>query len=238
VADEKEIERIIGELLAQIEDRERALRERSTVMLNDEIDRRSADYKQLIHDTIYRRIFSARDSDDNPILPKVHFTHASIRGMEKVPFTDRGLSTGQRTALAMMWLIKQAEFAIARAASLYSTRKEQKAALKGAQRIMFFDGLFSNLSNEDYINDAFQGLRGVGDNFQLIGLIHNPYYVNNKDIFPVHLVGKKKIANKGDTARERVFVSVEPWQDSNGMILYTSAYKHKAHIASEEALNA
>lgn len=238
VADEKEIERIIGELLAQIEDKERALRERSSVMLNDEIDRRAADYKQLIHDTIYRRIFSARDNDDNPILPKVYFTHASIRGMEKVPFTDRGLSTGQRTALAMMWLIKQAEFAIARAASLYSTRKEQKAAMKGAQRIMFFDGLFSNLSNEDYINDAFQGLRGVGDNFQLIGLIHNPYYVNNKDIFPVHLVGKKKVANKGDPGRERVFVSVEPWQDSNGVILYTSAYKHKAKMAGEEALNA
>lgn len=238
VADEQEIERIIGELLAQIEDKERALRERSAFMLNDEIDRRAADYKQLIHDTIYRRIFSARDKNNNPIQPKVHFTHASIRGMEKVPFTDRGLSTGQRTALAMMWLIKQAEFAIARAASFYSTRKEQKAALKGAQRIMFFDGLFSNLSNEDYINDAFQGLRGVGDNFQLIGLIHNPYYVNNKDIFPVHLVGKKKVANKGDPGRERVFVSVEPWQDSNGVILYTSAYKHKAKMASEEALNA
>lgn len=238
VADEQEIERIIGELLAQIEDKERALRERSAFMLNDEIDRRAADYKQLIHDTIYRRIFSARDKNNNPIQPKVYFTHASIRGMEKVPFTDRGLSTGQRTALAMMWLIKQAEFAIARAASFYSTRKEQKAALKGAQRIMFFDGLFSNLSNEDYINDAFQGLRGVGDNFQLIGLIHNPYYVNNKDIFPVHLVGKKKVANKGDPGRERVFVSVEPWQDSNGVILYTSAYKHKAKMASEEALNA
>lgn len=238
VADEQEIERIIGELLAQIEDKERALRERSAFMLNDEIDRRAADYKQLIHDTIYRRIFSARDKNNNPIQPKVYFTHASIRGMEKVPFTDRGLSTGQRTALAMMWLIKQAEFAIARAASFYSTRKEQKAALNGAQRIMFFDGLFSNLSNEDYINDAFQGLRGVGDNFQLIGLIHNPYYVNNKDIFPVHLVGKKKVANKGDPGRERVFVSVEPWQDSNGVILYTSAYKHKAKMASEEALNA
>lgn len=238
VADEQEIGRIIGELLAQIEDRERALRERSTVMLNDEIDRRAADYKQLIHDTIYRRIFTGRDIHDNPILPKVYFTHASIRGMEKLPFTDRGLSTGQRTALAMMWLIKQAEFAIARAASFHSTRKEQKAALKGAQRIMFFDGLFSNLSNEDYINDAFQGLRGVGDNFQLIGLIHNPYYVNNKDIFPVHLIGKKNVANKGDPLRERVFVSVEPCQDGNGMILYTSAYKHDPHASEREHLNA
>lgn len=237
VADEKQIEKIIEGLLGQIEEKERLVRERGVALLNEDIERKAADYKQLIHDTIYRQIFSTRDQNENPVMPRVYFTHASIRGMEKVPFTDRGLSTGQRTALAMMWMIKQAEFAIARAAALYSTRKEQKAAIKGAQRIMFFDGLFSNLSNEDYINDAFQGLRGVGENFQLIGLIHNPYYVNNKDIFPVHLVGKKKVANKGHPERERVFVSVEPWQDDNGMILYTSAYKHKAQSAAEEVFD-
>ncbi|MCL4470099.1 MAG: hypothetical protein M1547_02955 [Gammaproteobacteria bacterium] len=237
VADGKQIERIIEGLLGQIEEKERLVRERGVALLNEDIERKTADNKQLIHDTIYRQIFSARDQDENLVMPKVYFTHASIRGMEKVPFTDRGLSTGQRTALAMMWLIKQAEFAIARAAALYSTRKEQKAAMKGAQRIMFFDGLFSNLSNEDYINDAFQGLRGIGENFQLIGLIHNPYYVNNKDIFPVHLVGKKKVANKGHPERERVFVSIEPWQDDNGMILYTSAYKHKARLAAEEVFD-
>lgn len=226
VADDHEIERIITELLEQIEDRERAVRESGTVLLNEEIDRKATNYKQLIHDTIYKRIFSARDKDGNQIVPRVYFTHISIRGNNKVPFINRSLSTGQLTALAMMWLIKQAEFAIARAASLYGTRKEQKAALKGAQRIMFFDGLFSNLSNEEYINDAFQGLRGVGENFQLIGLIHNPYYVNNKDIFPVHLVGKKMLANKSDPNKKRVFISVVPWQENNGMLLYTSAFKH------------
>ncbi len=239
VADESEIEQIIAELLEQIEDKERTLRERGVALLNDEIERKISDYKRLIHETIYKRIFSARDkTTGNPIVPRVYFTHASIRGNDKVPFTNRGLSTGQQTALAMMWLIKQAEFAIARAAALYGSRKERNAALKGAQRIMFFDGLFSNLSNEDYINDAFQGLRGVGENFQLIGLIHNPYYVNNKEIFPVHLVGKKKIANKGSGERQRVFVSVEPWQDTNGMIFYTSAYKHNFPAVPSEHANA
>lgn len=235
VADEEEIEKIISELLAQIEDRELAIRERGVVLLNHEIERKAADYKQLIHNTIYRRIFTGKDKENNPIPPRVFFTHASIRGTERVPYTDRaGLSTGQKTALAMMWLIKQAEFAIVRAASLYSTRKEQKTALKGAQRIMFFDGLFSNLSNEDYINDAFQGLRGVGENFQLIGLIHNPYYVNNKDIFPVHLVGRKKVATGGISRRRHVFVSIEPQQDENGMILFTSAYKHHLRAGTLE----
>ncbi|HNQ03855.1 MAG TPA: hypothetical protein PKH69_04520 [Thiobacillaceae bacterium] len=237
VADKEEIKLIINDLLGKIEDKERAIRERGVTRLNDEIAREAADYKKLIHDTIYSQIFTGRDKDKNPVVPRVYFTHASIRGTDMVPYSDKaGLSTGQKTALAMMWLIKQAEFAIARAAALYSSRKEQKAALQGAQRVMFFDGLFSNLSNEDYINDAFQGLGGAGENFQLIGLIHNPYYVNNKDIFPVHLIGRKKVATGGEPKRRHVFVSVEP-HDDNGMILFTSAYKH-ARINAPEAADA
>jgi hypothetical protein len=238
VADKEEIKLIINDLLGKIEDKERAIRERGVTRLNDEIAREAADYKKLIHDTIYSQIFTGRDKDKNPVVPRVYFTHASIRGTDMVPYSDKaGLSTGQKTALAMMWLIKQAEFAIARAAALYSSRKEQKAALQGAQRVMFFDGLFSNLSNEDYINDAFQGLGGAGENFQLIGLIHNPYYVNNKDIFPVHLIGRKKVATGGKPKRRHVFVSVEPHADDNGMILFTSAYKH-ARINAPEAADA
>lgn len=238
VVDSKGIEKIITGLLAQIEEKERAIRERGVILLNEELDRKTSNYRRLIHDTIYRQIFSMVDEKDNPRPPRVYFTHASIRGKDKVPFSDQRISTGQFTALTMMWLIKQADFAIARAAVLYGTAKERKAALRGAQRIMFFDGLFSNLSNEEYINDAFQGLGGVGENFQLIGLIHNRHYVNNKDIFPVHIVGRKMVANKSDEKRKRIFVSVEPWQDSNGMLLYTSAYKHDTHAAKLEHMNA
>lgn len=216
VADHEKIRQIIESLIAEIQDREQSARERNSVALNDEIERRNRSYKDLIHTEIYRNIFSEQ---------KILFSHIAIRNGEKYPFTDEGgLSGGQRTALMMMWLIKQAEYALTRVALMYGTRKEQKAALRGAQRIMFFDGLFSNLTNEGYINHAFQGLKDVDDNFQLIGLIHNPYYVNNKDIFPVHLVAKRKLAKKEDM--QRVFMAVEPWQEDNGVILYTSAYRH------------
>lgn len=216
VANQEKIRQIIESLIAEIQDREQAARERNSVALNEEIERRNRSYRELIHSEIYRNIFSEQ---------KILFSHMAIRDGEKYPFTDKGgLSTGQITALMMMWLIKQAEYALTRVALMYGTRKEQKAALRGAQRIMFFDGLFSNLTNEDYINHAFQGLRDVDDNFQLIGLIHNPYYVNNKEIFPVHLVAKRKLAKKGDM--QRVFMAVEPWQEDNGVILYTSAYRH------------
>lgn len=56
------------------------------------------------------------------------------------------------------------------------------AALR-AQRVIIFDGLFSNLSDEKLINDALEGLKYVGGNFQLIGLMHNPRYVNNPTYF-------------------------------------------------------
>ena len=216
VADEDTIRRIIESLIIEIQDREQAARDRNPTALNKDIERRNKSYKEEIQNQIYANIFSKE---------RVFFTHVAIREA-KTPLTGEksgGLSTGQRTALMMMWLIKQAEYSLTRAALMYGSRKQQKAALKSAQRIMFFDGLFSNLSNEDYIDHAFQGLKDVDENFQLIGLIHNPHYVNNKDIFPVHLVGKKKVGVKG--GKRRRFVTVEPWQDDNGMITYTSAFR-------------
>lgn len=219
VADEETIRRIIESLIIEIQDREQAARDRNPIALNRDIERRNKSYKAEIHKQIYANIFSKE---------RVYFTHAAIWDGVKSPLTGEGggLSTGQRTALMMMWLIKQAEYSLTRAALMYGSRKQQKAALKSAQRIMFFDGLFSNLSNEDYIDHAFQGLKDVDENFQLIGLIHNPHYVNNKDIFPVHLVGKKKVGVKG--GKRRRFVTVEPWQEDNGMITYTSAFRDKA----------
>lgn len=219
VADEDTIRRIIESLIIEIQDREQAARDRNPITLNKDIERRNKSYKEEIHKQIYANIFAKE---------RVYFTHAAIWDGVKSPLTGegRGLSTGQRTALMMMWLIKQAEYSLTRAALMYGSRKQQKAALKSAQRIMFFDGLFSNLSNEDYIDHAFQGLKDVDENFQLIGLIHNPHYVNNKDIFPVHLVGKKKVGVKG--GKRRRFVTVEPWQEDNGMITYTSAFREGA----------
>ena len=225
VADEEAIRRIIESLIIEIQDREQAARDRNPIALNKDIERRNKSYKDEIHKQIYANIFSKE---------RVYFIHAAIWDGVKSPLTGEGgwLSTGQRTALMMMWLIKQAEYSLTRAALMYGSRKQQKVALKSAQRIMFFDGLFSNLSNEDYIDHAFQGLKDVDENFQLIGLIHNPHYVNNKDIFPVHLVGKKKIGVKG--GKRRRFVTVEPWQDDNGMITYTSAFRENKADAEDD----
>jgi hypothetical protein len=215
IASEEAIGAIIESLIAEIEDKERAARQRKGVLSNSEIEEHDAGYREFIHNRIYREMF---------IKPSVAYIHTAIREDETL-LTEPGkrISTGQHTALAMMWLVRQAEYAQVRAAKMHGNRREQKLALKGSQRIMFFDGLFSNLSNERYINAAFHGLKDGGDNFQLIGLIHSPYYVNNSDIFCVHLMGKRQISR--GTQGERMFMAFEPWQQENGMIYYTSALK-------------
>ena len=126
----------------------------------------------------------------------------------------------------MMWLVRHAEYVQTRVAMMHGTRREQKKALRGSQRVMFFDGLFSNLSNESYINAAFHGLKDVGDNFQLIGLIHNPYYVNNPQIFPTHLIGKRVHGQTSD----RTFMAFKPWQSENGMLFATTAMRQKEEM--------
>lgn len=215
VADTDKIRSIIESLIATIQEKETAARERGTVALNEDIKQRNDEYIEQIHTQVYHKIFSN---------PSVHFSHKAFRG-EKTRLTgeEGGLSGGQRTALMMMWLIKQADYALTRAVMNSDlNRRDQKAALRAAQRIMFFDGLFSNLSSDEIISDAFQGLSDVGQNFQLIGLIHNPNYVNNKDIFPVHLVGKKYAATKGD--KRHCFMSIDAYENKLGF--FQSAYRN------------
>ena len=215
VADADKIRSIIESLIATIQEREAAAREHGIVALNEDIKQRNEEYLEQIHTQVYQKIFSN---------PSVLFSHKAIRGGEKTRLTgdDGGLSGGQRTALMMMWLIKQADYALTRAVvNSDLNRRDQKTALRAVQRVMFFDGLFSNLSSNEIINDAFQGLSDIDMSFQLIGLIHNPHYVNNKAIFPVHLIGKKYSATK---EKERhCFMSFDEYGNKLGF--FQSAYR-------------
>jgi len=216
VADADKIRSIIESLIATIQEREAAAREHGTVALNEDIKQRNEEYLEQIHTQVYQKIFSN---------PSVLFSHKAIRGGEKTRLTgeEGGLSGGQRTALMMMWLIKQADYALTRAVvNSDLNRRDQKTALRAVQRVMFFDGLFSNLSSNEIINDAFQGLSDIDMSFQLIGLIHNPHYVNNKAIFPVHLVGKKYSATKEQ--ERHCFMSFDDYGNKLGF--FQSAYRN------------
>jgi hypothetical protein len=215
VADADKIRSIIESLIATIQEREAAAREHGTVALNEDIKQLNEEYLEQIHTQVYQKIFSN---------PSVLFSHKAIRGGEKTRLTgdEGGLSGGQRTALMMMWLIKQADYALTRAVvNSDLNRRDQKTALRAVQRVMFFDGLFSNLSSNEIINDAFQGLSDIDMSFQLIGLIHNPHYVNNNAIFPVHLIGKKYSATK--EGKRHCFMSIDGYENKLGF--FQSAYR-------------
>ncbi len=215
IADHERVLRVVESLLDEIQDRERSFRERSSVMLNEDIAKRKEVYRDLVKRAIYRNLF---------INPTVEFSHTGIWAGARKPMNNE-MSKGQITALHLMWMIKQAEYSLQLVASRHQTKRERDTALKQSQRILFFDGLFSNLSNDNIIDDAFQGLKFVGDNFQLIGLLHHPRYVNNTDIFPIHLVGKR-FRNKGDQ-NHRGFIAVQPWQKDGEMGMFASFYKRK-----------
>lgn len=215
IADQERITRVVESLLNEIQDRERSFRERSSVMLNDDIAKRKEMYRELVKNSIYRNLF---------INPVVEFSHTGIWDGARKPMNNE-MSKGQITALHLMWMIKQAEYSLQLVASRYSSKRERDTALKNSQRILFFDGLFSNLSNDNIIDDAFQGLKFVGENFQLIGLLHHPRYVNNAEIFPIHLVGKR-FKNASDT-KKRGFMAVQPWQQGGDMAMFASFFKRK-----------
>lgn len=215
IADQERVARVVESLLNEIQDRERSFRERSTVMRNEDIAKRKEMYRELVKNSIYRNLF---------INPVVEFSHTGIWDGARKPMNNE-MSKGQITALHLMWMIKQAEYSLQLVASRYSSKRERDTALKNSQRILFFDGLFSNLSNDNIIDDAFQGLKFVGENFQLIGLLHHPRYVNNAEIFPIHLVGKR-FKNASDT-KKRGFMAVQPWQQGGDMAMFASFFKRK-----------
>ena len=80
-------------------------------------------------------------------------------------------------------------------------RVAQQAAKSRARtnRVIFIDGIFSTLSNRKIIGEALNGLRDLGGNFQVIGFLHSPTWVNDPSVFPVYHVGKKLGKANGDS---------------------------------------
>lgn len=70
-------------------------------------------------------------------------------------------------------------------------RTQAKKERNSANRIIIIDGIFSSLSNRELIKEAMSGLRDLGGNFQIIGLLHSETWVNDHQVFPVYLVGRK-----------------------------------------------
>ncbi|MBI1890201.1 MAG: hypothetical protein HYS18_06130 [Burkholderiales bacterium] len=209
VASEETIRQMVTSLLERIQDREKgAIANSAATALAT--TRRDVEYMRMVHEVIYEDIF---------IDARIHFTINAIWKGDKSRLVGDIPSGGQKTALGMLWMIKQSDYALEIVLRDRASSAKERQRLAGRRdRVLFFDGLFSNLTDERIIDDVFQGLKNVVGHFQLIGLIHNPNYINNTDVFPVHLVGAKI----GET-----FMAVEPWQEGGETTIFKSYYKPK-----------
>ena len=121
--------------------------------------------------------------------PSVEFINAALWEGKRSQLDER-LSTGQKVALQFMWIVRQAEFEIERRLFDMGHSKAKKER-NAANRMIIIDGIFSSLSNRELIREAMSGLRDLGGNFQIIGLLHSETWVNDYEVFPVYLVGRK-----------------------------------------------
>lgn len=213
VIGDDEIRKLLVELRDHIEGAKRDAASRARI---SRLDRDDSSVKALVRDALAIRIFKE---------PKVRFRHVGIWNGETRLLTD-GLSEGQKAALQMMWLIKESEYVLDRTIRAHLGNGSRKKLLNRSQRILFFDGLFSNLSDRRLIDEAFKGLSNAGANLQLIGLIHAPEYRNNYEIFPTLVIGKK--AGWHGSQDEREYVQFEDGRADGSVGLATFMMKKSA----------
>ncbi len=200
VASKEQIGKIVARVMlivsTAIENRNRNLENK--VPVEDEKDYKNR-LKKDISDSIYRDIFKN---------PSVKFIHSHIRTNGKKYSIGEDLSEGQKTAMSLVLTIKLAEFAIEREARKLAPTQASKA-IKSSESLLIIDGLFSNMSDPELIASAMDGIEDTRGKFQLIGLIHNPMYQNNFDVFPVYLIGKRHSSSNNSG-----WLSIEPKTDN------------------------
>lgn len=201
-----DIKRLMIELRDGIEDRKRRA-ESSTTLIRRHRDDDSI--RQEVRRALIDRIFTE---------PSVQFRHIGMfEGESK--YINSTLSEGQKAALQMMWLIKESEYHLECAIRRHLGGGSKKKLRERSQRILFFDGLFSNLSDRALIDEAFKGLGEADSNLQLIGLIHNPEYRNNAKIFPSLVIGRR--AGWRQVDGERSFIRFEDGRPEGSIGLAT-----------------
>lgn len=184
ISKDEKVRDILGELKLEVE----------RAHLDDEARgrsmRRSDDrqLKKILRDRLIDCVFTNT---------KVEFINAGIWG-GKCSVLDARPSTGQKIALEFMWIVRQAEYEIERGLLELSGKQAAKARAR-TNRVIFIDGIFSTLSNRKIIREALNGLRDLGGNFQVIGFLHSPTWVNDPSVFPVYHVGKKLGNTEGDS---------------------------------------
>lgn len=194
-----DIRNLMVDLKVNIEGRKREVQARATLMRRPEND---ATLRADVRRALIERIL---------INPSVQFHHLGMLAGD-TRHVRATMSEGQKAALQMMWLIKESEYHLECTVRRFVGGGSRKKLRSRTQRVLFFDGLFSNLTERSLIDEAFKGLGDPDSSLQLIGLIHNPEYRNNFSIFPSYVVGRR--AGRRDVDGERSFVRFQDGRDT------------------------
>ncbi|WP_280553925.1 hypothetical protein [Halomonas sp. 25-S5] len=178
----EQLRELIATLLADIDEHQAAMRrraERDGGVADGEVRRRDDDLLRQIRRRIYRGLFHD---------VSIRLKHDAIRPHGRLFSLNEEMSEGQREAVSLMWLVKLSEFAIERELRELPGHHKRRARAS-RESVILLDGLFSKLSHRRLIQDSLESLRNTRGRFQMIGLIHNPNYENDPEIFPTYLVG-------------------------------------------------
>jgi len=166
-----------------------------------------------VRETVYQRMF-VKGGDGDPLIT---IEHPTMREGRPFRFEKDGISGGQATALTLLWTIKLAEFSVARETASMSAATRRRAG-SAQHSIVIVDGLFSDLSKQELIDESMEAMQGIKGAFQLIGLIHSPHYRNNWERFPTLIIGKK-VASVDDRGRKSEAVAIEGQRLVRGRVM-------------------
>lgn len=166
-----------------------------------------------VRETVYQRMF-VKGGDNDPLIT---IEHPTMREGRPFRFEKDGISGGQATALTLLWTIKLAEFSVVRETASMSPATRRRAG-SAQHSIVIVDGLFSDLSKQELIDESMEAMQGIKGSFQLIGLIHSPHYRNNWERFPTLILGKK-VASVDDRGRKSEAVAIEGQRLVRGRVM-------------------
>lgn len=205
------IKKLMEDLRDHIEGRKREAKDRQKLTRRVVESNLSSDIRRALIERIF-------------VDPAVEFVHVGMWEGKERP-VQPGMSEGQKSALQMLWLIRESEYHLECAVRRHLGGGSKKRLRSRSQRVLFFDGLFSNLTDRRLIDEAFKGLGEADSSLQLIGLIHNPEYRNNSKIFPTYVVGRR-VGNR-DTEGGRSYIRFEDGRPEGSMGLATFMHKHQ-----------
>lgn len=190
ICDEAAVSSMLKALFADFEQdwevREAAAQRRGET--DDSVKKQDDLLKEMIQKACFTKIFAN---------PRIRYESSLLRKEGKHTFDLTQFSGGQKTALILAWMVRLNDFQIRRDMQKKGSSTLRKQARRYQSNFMIIDGLFSNLSHMPLIHESLRDIAaGRNDGrFQLIGLMHNPAYVNDPLIFPTLVLGRHNVTD-------------------------------------------